>query len=402
MSITKLGLIAVLLLSASNCRKQKVDVPERGVPFTDSLYGTTIVRITDKDADDYSGPGIQNEYARADAENATGSHLILRGNDGEWYLYERTGCRLVKHFTDLGLNEEPEPRWSTASEQMCFYYFHGTELRLYDISADTSGLCHDFRAEFPTAWAITTKTEGDASLDRRYWCLMVEDSLYNVLAVVCYDRVDNSIIGTETSFPDNINWVSMDMTGSHCVIGYESSPAQAFSRDFTAMTQLPAGATGHMDLALDALGNDVMVYQSNNTDSITMADLATGAATPLVAIPFDVNTDIGLHFSGNCSDTPGWALVSTYGAENPPAGEAHSWMDNLLFMVELAPNSRIVKVCQTRCYTGTSPVSNYMAECFASVNRAGTRVVYGSNWGIYSPQDYTEAYSVALPAGWNQ
>jgi hypothetical protein len=194
----------------------------------------------------------------------------------------------------------------------------------------------------------------------------------------------------------------MDMSGNHCVVGYESSPAQAFTPDFGTMTQLPAGATGHMDLALDALGNDVMVYQSNNTDSITMADLATGVATPLVAIPFDVSTDIGLHFSGNCADKPGWVLVSTYGAENPNPGESHSWMDNLLFMVELAPGPRIVKVCQTHCYTGVNPVSNYMAECFAAVNRAGTRVVFGSNWGIYSPQDYTEAYWVALPAGRNQ
>ena len=37
-----------------------------------------------------------------------------------------------------------------------------------------------------------------------------------------------------------------------------------------------------------------------------------------------------------------------------------------------------------------------------SAGVAGTRVVFGSNWGIYSPQDYTEAYEVTLPAGWNQ
>jgi hypothetical protein len=92
-----------------------------------------------------------------------------------------------------------------------------------------------------------------------------------------------------------------------------------------------------------------MVFQSNTTDSITMVDLVTGAATPLVAIPFDVSTDIGLHFSGNCAGTPGWVLVSTYGAENPPSGQAHSWMDNLLFMVELKADPRIVKLCRTRC-----------------------------------------------------
>jgi len=43
-----------------------------------------------------------------------------------------------------------------------------------------------------------------------------------------------------------------------------------------------------------------------------------------------------------------------------------------------------------------------MAECLASVNRAGTRIVFGSNWGIYPPQDYAEAYEARLPAGWNR
>jgi hypothetical protein len=396
----KNGTALALLLLLAGCPQSRPSPPARGQAFTDSLYGTTIVRLTDKDADGYAGPGIQNEYARSDAENATGTHLILRGNDGEWYLYDRSACTMFRHLAGLGLGEEPEPRWDDSLPEV-LYHFYGTELRRYSVAADSSTTVHDFKAEYPQASYVTTKTEGDASLDRRYWCLMVEDSLYNVLAVVCYDRLLDSIVGTKTAFPDNINWVSMDMSGGHCIIGYESSPAQAFSRDFGTMTQLPPGATGHMDLALDAQGNDVMVFQSNTTDSITMVDLNTGAGTPLIAIPFDVNTDIGLHFSGNCADTPGWVLVSTYGAESPPAGQQHSWMDNLLFMLELKEDPRIVKVCQTRCYTGTNPRSNYMAECFASVNRVGTRIVFGSNWGIYSPQDYTEAYEARLPAGWN-
>ena len=166
------------------------------------------------------------------------------------------------------------------------------------------------------------------------------------------------------------------------------------------MIQLPPGATGHMDLAFTTDSTDVMVYQSNTTDSITMVDLNTGVVTPLVAIPFDVNGDIGLHFSGNCAETPGWCLVSTCGAENPPSGQSHSWMDNLFFMVELKADPRIVKLCRTRCYTGKNPQSNYFAEAYATVNRAGTRAYFGSNWADYT-QDYTDAYEVDLPSGWN-
>jgi hypothetical protein len=76
-------------------------------------------------------------------------------------------------------------------------------------------------------------------------------------------------------------------------------------------------------------------------------------------------------------------------------------MDNLLFMLELKASPRLYKLCETRCYTGSAPRSNYFAEAFASINRAGTRVVFGSNWGRLSPEDYTDAYEARLPAGWS-
>jgi hypothetical protein len=167
------------------------------------------------------------------------------------------------------------------------------------------------------------------------------------------------------------------------------------------MTQLPPGATGHMDVAFTADSTDVIVYQSNTTDWIAMSDLNSGVEIPLVEIPFSLNTDIGLHMSGNCAAVPGWALISTSGARNAQHGMMHSWMDNLLFMCELKANPRVVKLTQTRCYTGMNPQPNYFAEAYATINRAGTRVYFGSNWGDYT-QDYTDAYEVDLPAGWNQ
>jgi len=389
----------VLLLGAG-CQKTTPILTGKGVPFTDSLYGTTMLRITDKSIDGYSGPGIENEYARADAENCDGTRIILRGQDGQWYVYRRSDYTTAGTLGDISSGEELEPRWD-ATDPDVFYHVWNSELRSFNVVTGTANTVHNFQDEFPACMYITTKTEGDASLDRRYWCFMVEDSAFNVVAVACYDRQLDSVVGSKAGFPDVINWASMDMSGSHCIVGYESSPAQAFTRDFGTMTQLPPGATGHMDVAWTLDSGDAMVFQSNTTDSITMVDLVTGAATPLVSIPFDVSTDIGLHFSGNCAATPGWVLVSTYGAENPPSGQAHSWMDNLLFMVELKADPRIVKVCRTGCYTGKNPQSNYFAEAYATVNRAGNRVCFGSNWGVYT-QDYTDAYEVRLPTGWNQ
>ena len=132
-----------------------------------------------------------------------------------------------------------------------------------------------------------------------------------------------------------------------------------------------------------------------------MVDLNTGVETPLVAIPFNVNTEIGLHISGNNAQTPGWVLVSTYGAKNPPPGESHSWMDNQLFLVELKSNPRIWRIAHTHAYISLNPLDekNYFAEAFATINTKGTRIYFGSNWENYT-LDYSETYLVTLPGSW--
>lgn len=376
-----------------------IPMPQKGSTFNDPNFHTTIVRVTDK-ADGYSGPGIENEYARTDPENSDGTYIILRGNDGEWYLYDAQTFQMKKPFTSISDGEEPEPRWDPENPKI-FYYLYDTELRSYNVESDASTSIHDFKIDFPSAAYITTKCEGDASLDRRFWSFMVVGSMYNLISVIVFDRASNSIVGQKNDFPDSLDWVSMDMSGKHCIIGYDTHVAQVFSRDFSTVRDLPWRANGHMDLALTSDGRDVMVYQNTGTDWIAMADLDTCVETQLVEIPFSVNSDIGLHFSGNCAETPGWVLVSTYGSKNPPPDEDHSWMDTQLFLVELKENPSVWRITHTHSYTAQyfTGEKNYFAEAFASINKKGSKIYFGSNWGNFAT-DYTDTYQVLLPEGW--
>lgn len=394
--------IAVMLavLGVTGCKQQEPVLPAKGVAFSDSLYHSTLVRVSDKTVDHYSSNGVENEYAKADAWNSNGAYLILRGNDGVYYLYDATTYELIRNLDELGGGQELEPRWA-AQAPAIFYYLAGSSLKKYDVAASTQQVIHDFKHEFPNCTYITTGVEGDASQDRRYWCLMVTDSVYRLIAACVYDLNLDSVVGSKTSFPGVVNFTTSDASGTHAVICYDTMPMQAFYRDFTHQVDFAHGAMGHSDVALTSDGRDVMVYQNVSTDFISMTDLETGVETRLQAIPFDTNPDIGMHISGNCYTVPGWVLVSTYGARNPPSGK-HSWMDNLLYMLELKANPRIVKMAPTHCFTGNSPRSNYFAEAFASVNRAGTKIVFGSNWGVLDPEDYTDAYEVRTPSGWNQ
>lgn len=390
------------VMGTDNYPAPNTAVPEKGKLHQDPDFLTTIARVTQK-SDGYAGPGIENEYARCDPENSDGTRLILRANSAECYLYDPASWAFIKQITAFSdCIQEPEPRWDQTNSKV-FYYLCNTELRSYNIDSDASTTIHDFKHEFPNAADISTKVEGDASMDRRFWCFMVEDSLFNLLGVIVYDRTADSVVGCKTSgFPDAINWVSMDMTGKHALIGFESiNYVQAFDQSMAAATNLPAGSNAHADLALGADGHDLFVYQNTATDFISYYDLNSGTETQLLPIPFDVNGDIGLHFSGNCSGTPGWVLVSTYGSSNPPPGQPHSWMDCQLFMLELKANPRVWRIAHTQSYTSRdySGEKNYFAEAFAAINAKGTRIYWGSNWRNFTT-DYTDTYQVIMPDNW--
>jgi hypothetical protein len=397
-----LGLLCVLALHVG-CKQSGTgqQLPARGQTFTDSAYGSVMVRISDKDVDGYVGNGIQNEYARSDAWSGDGSWIVLRSNEGGFYLYDAVDYGLDRDLSGLAGDQELEPRWP-ADDASGFWYLAGPCLMWYGIGGASGDTVHDFAAEFPSCNVVTTGVEGDASRDARYWCFMVRDADWNLVACCVYDRDQDSVVGTKTDFHDEIDYVTMDASGAHAVIGYDASPMRSYYRDFSHEVLLPDGAVGHSDIALTRDSTDVIVIQNTATDWISMVDLETGDETNLIAIPFDVNTDIGLHFSGNCYGKPGWVLVSTYGAVSPESGQSHSWMDNLLFMVELKADPRVVKLCETKCYTGENPRSNYFAEAFASINLAGTKAVFGSNWGVLDPEDFTEAFEVRLASGWDQ
>jgi hypothetical protein len=374
-------------------------MPQKGTTFTDPNFHTTIVRITDKT--EYRDPGIENEYSKSDPENCDGTIVILRGNAGEWYLYDTTTFEMKKLFGGWFVDGiEPEPRWS-ATDPKVLYYTYETELRTYNLDTDTSAVVHDFKADFPSASYITTGSEGNPSLDQRYWSFLVKDSDYDLISAVVYDKHTNSIVGHKEVFPDEVEDVSMDMSGSHCMFGFDFHIFQVCSRDFSSIKDLPFGANGHNDFALTADGRDVLVYQNTATDWIAMADLDTGVETQLVYIPFNVTIDIGLHFSGNCANTPGWVLVSTYGSENSPPDENHSWMDTQLFLLELKANPSVWRIAHTHSYTSQdfTGEKNYFAEAFASINTRGSKIYFGSNWGNYAT-DYTDTYQVTLPQLW--
>lgn len=371
--------------------------PAKGAAVTDPVYGTKIVRVTDRSVDGYRSPGIVNEYARSDPENADGTLAVLRGTEGDWHLYEVATNRHIRalSFRD---NPDPEPRWHPTDPNVVTFV-EGASLWDCDVTTGAVKLVRDFASEAPDCTFVRHRYEGEPSRDGRYFCLRLEDEDYSLLGVVCYDRQEDRILGRLMPAEGDWDWVGMDLSGSHCILGPgDTTDGFSYHRDFTHPIRLPHGL-GHADVALDASGRDVLVYQNAATDWIAMVDLETGAETNLIPIPFSDNTDIGLHISGNCHDRPGWVLVSTYGGQL----QARSWMDQCLFMLQLREHPLVWRLAQTFCLQDPAREADYFGEAFAAINHQGTRVWWGANWNARGAANVAyETYRADLPAAWEE
>jgi hypothetical protein len=393
---------------------QTPDLPEPAArtSFRDPVFGTCLARVTDRNTDIAPGDdsrGMKNEYSRVQAFNADGTRILVRGLAATWYLYDAATLNLIGR---LPFDGTVDPRWDSSDPNLLFIS-EGTWLMQYDVATAEITEVHDFAVDFPgqTLAAVWTRYEGSPSADGRYWGFMAEDEDWLAAAFVVYDRRDDRVVAIRDlrHWPDEvreIDTVTISPLGNYFLayldgycetgqLGTDDAPCglMVYDRDLKNGRSL-LRIVGHSDVALDAQGREVLVYQDIDTDHISLLDLATGEITPLWPIDFS-STPIGLHFSGRGFGRPGWALVSTH--DGDPA--SYTWMDDQVFAIELKPSGRVVRLAHTHSLVDETQEHDYWAEPQASVNQDFTRVVFTSNWGRSGTEE-VEMYLIDLPPRW--
>lgn len=387
--------------------------PAARVPFRDPVFGTCLVRVTDRTADlavDDSSAGLKNEYSRVQSFNADETRILVLGLEATWYLYDASS---LLPLGQLPFSGPVDPRWS-ASDPRVIYYSEGTRLQSYNFQSGEQALVHDFALDFPgqSLSAVWTRYEGSPSFDGNTWGLMAEDDNWLTSAFLVYDLPSDRVIASldTRGWPDDareVDSVTISPLGDYFLVymdkyceqgqlGTDANPCglMVYDRDLKNGRGL-LRLVGHSDTALDPQGRETLVYQDIDTDHISMLDLESGAITALWPIDFS-HTPIGLHISGHASSlTPGWALISTY--DGDPA--SYTWMDDGVFTIELKPNGRIIRLAHTRSLVDENMEHDYWAEPQASVNRDFTRILFTSNWGR-SGTGEVEMVLIRLPEGW--
>jgi hypothetical protein len=381
-------------------------VPLARAPFLDPVFGTCIVRVTDRAKDpspEDPSPGLKNEYSRVQSFNADGSLILVYGTEGTWYLYDVATLQPMRQIFIAS-----EPRWDS-NDPNILRFIDETRLMAYHVSEDEQRMLHDFAVDFPGRQlaAVWTRYEGSPSVDNRYWGLMAEDQDWLTIAYLVYDLYEDRIVSLRM-LPEalEVDSVTISPLGAYFLayldeyceqnqLGNDHSPCglMVYDHDLREGRGL-LRIVGHSDLALDATGNEVLVYQDIDTDHISMLDLASGEITPLRPIDFRYSP-IGLHFSGRGYNLPGWVLVSTYCGAQPAA----TWMDDQIFALELRTEGRAVRFAHSHSLVDQNQEHDYWAEPHASVNPDFTRVLFTSNWGR-SGSGEVEMYLIELPVDW--
>lgn len=382
-----------------------MEEPPVRAAFRDPVFGRCLVRVTDRVNDKAETGGLKNEYSRVQSFNADETRLLVMGTQGGWYLYD---AQTIQPLGALPLGIDP--RWS-ATDPSLIYYSEDTRLMSYNIATPQAAVVHEFANDFPgqTLAAVWGRYEGSPSRDGRWWGLMAEDGDWLTSALLVYDLQTNQVTATldTRGWPTDareMDSVTISPLGNYflvymdkyCAQGQLGTPANpcglmVYDRNLQNGRGL-LRIVGHSDTALDAQGREVLVYQDIDTDYISMLDLATGAITPLWSIDFTY-TNLGLHISGRAFNRPGWAVVSTHDGDTA----SHTWMDDSIFLVELVPNGRVIRLAHTHSLVDESQEHDYWAEPQATANRDLTRVLFTTNWER-SGSEQVEMYQIDVPA----
>lgn len=386
--------------------------PAARAPFRDPVFGSCLVRLTDRSADIQPGDkskGLKNEYSRVQVFNADETLILIRGLGGTAYIFDADTLKPVRKLAFAGA---VDPRWD-ASDRNLLYYIEETRLYAYNVRNDELRLVRDFSSDFPDQKlaAVWTRYEGSPSIDGRYWGLMAEDQNWIPVAFLVYDRVADRIVSRRDmrgvpGIEDDVDHVSISPLGTYFVAAFD----RYCEKDTLGSDRRPCGLMvydrnlkngrslrriiGHYDLALDAEGQEVIIFGDIDTDEIAILRLSDGRVTALYPIDFS-HGSIGMHFSGQAIRRPGWALISTH----DDSARSNTWMDDQVFALELKKGGRVVRLAHTHSIVNSKMEHDYWAEPHATVNRDFTRVLFTTNWGR-SGTEQVETMLIDLPPNW--
>ena len=405
--------------------------PSKGNTYTDSNAHTTSLRLTNYSSDTSGMFGMHTEYDW-NPESSDGKYIALEGfgtlsAGGDYYLYTTTTspATLIKHIndyitTDSGGSQQPELRWdSSGNHPTWLYYRANSQFRYLDVSDMSDHLRWDASTKIGSGKFIWSGDEGSSSEDSRYWVWMIAangSGSSNAQGIITYDNVNNQMVSSMTMTTMDLNNVYVSKSGTYITTSVSKGSGTGrwagtwsckFS-DLTALYQL-FDDSKHMCPAYDYQGNDVLVYtgshnsngggDTSNTDTVQFTRMDNGYTYPLYYYG-DLDSTWsewndqwhapglakkGIAFVGSCNDTQtSWSTNQLFGFQLDENHTSSTATSNWVWRLASAEN-----ICNGTYYYNQTNIS---------INTAGTKVYWGSDWR--NSTGHSDTYVVQMPTNW--
>jgi hypothetical protein len=303
---------------------------------------------------------------------------------GAFEVREVATGKLVHRFNPAG---DPEVSWHPTDANR-FFYRAANEVRVFSVSTGQS----ETLMSFPQYQYISTRDEGRPSDDWRYYAFIgYRDSSFSSADLVVADLVDKRILATltNTGIPD---WISLSPLGTYVIAQWVTGEGtRVYNRNTLSALRYAFSDFAHSDFAIDAEGNEVIVYHPTSTKQI--AELGSPEGAPLAmsrlsdakkTILMNISWDMTPHFSGLASRAhPGWVLVSTYTGIKTPSQP----FSREIFWLKLDGSRAVRRIAHHHSDQAFRPTSygesekDYFAEPQATSSWDGKMVLFSSVWG---------------------
>ncbi len=404
-------------------------VPQVGECFHDLQFGTILRRVTQIEG--YNG---RHEYSRHDPYNSDHSMVILISDQGNFRVYRTLPLPYNQPDNLIGEVNLSEPRWDS-DDPYVLWGLQDFTLQTLDFNTGEFTVVKDFSQDpligpliaKGTTYRITDMDEGESSLDKRYWAFALQGddkSDYRYLYLFTWDRETDTTLGVYPSDHPlsqkeggEIDWISMSPLGNWVLIGGMDTNQGNLagltlaSKDFSLFHRLDY-TTAHSDIGLDVNGDEVIVMQNYNTDTIDIIPLdpevkpilvANGSYAgtnriPLIRLFYSSDSPSGLNSGVHIScNTPGYCFISTNIA---PGLKAQNWLDRSLLLVRLDPaRPRVFYLAKLYGTTSEEP-RVYWDEPQGSISTDGFLLVWADNWNEGVGTENVFMMQLIMPVNW--
>ena len=373
------------------------DAPRPGLreTWTDPVFGTTITRLTDLSMihpdPSVASRGLRHEYARYPAINADNTKMaviVLGGAErGQHQVRSISTGELLRVIPRDGIDTEVS--WHPTDPNRIFYRCTN-QARIYHV--DTGQF--ETLMTFPEYGTIRTREEGRPSDDWRYFAFLgYAPNDWSKADIVVADLKDKKVLARWPNVTPMPDWVGMSPSGEYVVAQFVSDlGTRMYKRDDLSYIRTAFPDFSHSDFAIDAAGDDTLVYYA--VSNAECADFAGKAGVASVRLKDGAKKLLlenhfwwGVHASGMASRTHrGWVLITSYTA---PTTEQKPLMREL-FWVKMDGSGEVRRIAHhhSDVAVGTTD-KDYWAEPHGSSSWDGSIAVFSSVWGVpFGPIDF--------------